>query len=84
MEKSYTYILECGDGSLYTGWTINLEERLKTHNEGRGAKYTQRRLPVKLVYTEEFDTRAKACQRECQIKELSRKEKLELISKRLT
>lgn len=48
---NYTYIVECGDGSLYTGWTNNLEKRIQAHNAGKGAKYTKSRLPVKLVYS---------------------------------
>ena len=50
---NYTYIVECGDGSLYTGWTNNLEKRIQAHNAGKGAKYTKSRLPVKLVYSKE-------------------------------
>ena len=75
------YILECVDGTLYTGWTNNLDNRLKAHNEGKGGKYTRSRLPVKVVYTEELDTPTEARSREFHIKRLSRKEKLELISK---
>ena len=52
---NYTYIVRCKDNTLYTGWTNNLEKRLKDHNEGRGAKYTKARLPVSLIYYEEFD-----------------------------
>ena len=51
---NYTYILECSDGSFYTGWTNNLEKRINCHNKGKGAKYTRGRLPLKLVYFEEF------------------------------
>ena len=51
---AYTYIVECGDGSLYTGWTNHLEERIMNHNNGKGAKYTRARLPVHLVYYEVF------------------------------
>ena len=51
---NYTYILRCGDGSLYTGWTNNLEKRLEAHNAGRGGRYPRSRLPVKLVYYESF------------------------------
>ena len=54
---NYTYILECKDGTYYTGWTNNLEKRMKEHNEGKGAKYTRPRLPVELVYFETFDTK---------------------------
>lgn len=80
-DTAYTYIVKCGDGSLYTGWTKNLEERMKSHNEGKGAKYTRARLPVQLVYYEVFDTRKQAMKRECAIKKLSRKDKLKLIEK---
>ena len=55
---NYTYILRCRDGTLYTGWTNDIEKRVKAHNEGKGAKYTKARLPVKLVYSEEFETNA--------------------------
>lgn len=78
-QKNYTYILECSDGSLYTGWTNDMDERLKAHNDGRGAKYTKSRRPVKLVYLEESETKSEAMSREAKIKKLSRKEKLELI-----
>ncbi len=76
----YTYILECADGSLYTGYTPDLEKRVETHNAGRGAKYTRGRRPVKLVYSEEYDTKEEAMRREYQIKHLKREEKLALIS----
>lgn len=76
---NYTYIVECADGTLYCGWTNDLEKRLLDHNDGKGAKYTRSRLPVKLVYFEEFDTREEAMSREWHIKELSREEKLKLI-----
>ena len=79
-EKAYTYIVLCSaDSSLYCGWTTDLDKRIEAHNNGTGAKYTQKRGPVKLIYSEEFDTRSKACQRECIIKEMSRKQKLKLI-----
>ena len=76
---NYTYMLECSDGSLYTGWTNNIEKRLKAHNAGRGAKYTRSRRPVRLVYMEEFDTKIEAMRREYAIKQMSRKEKEELM-----
>lgn len=76
---NYTYILECNDKSLYTGWTTDLEQRLVAHNLGRGAKYTRARLPVKLVYYEEFATKEEAMKREYAIKQLSREEKVNLI-----
>ncbi len=76
---NYTYILRCADGTLYTGWTTNLDARLKAHNSGKGAKYTKNRLPVKLVYYEEFSTKEAAMSREWHIKRLKRAEKLQLI-----
>jgi putative endonuclease len=80
--NNYVYILECADNTLYTGYTNNLENRLKAHNEGKGAKYTKSRLPVKLVYSESFDDKKEAMSREWFIKHrLTREEKLELIKK---
>ena len=76
--KSYKYILKCSDKSLYTGWTNDIEKRLKSHNEGKGAKYTRGRTPVELVYLEEFDTKEAAMKREAAIKKMSRAEKLKL------
>lgn len=77
--KNFTYILRCSDGSLYCGWTNNLERRLAAHNAGTAAKYTRVRRPVELVYFEEFETKQEAMSREFCIKKLSRREKLELI-----
>ena len=77
---NYTYILECSDGTYYTGWTNDLEKRLKSHNAGTGGKYTRSRLPVKLVYYECFDTKEDAMSREWHIKRLSRSEKEKLIN----
>ncbi len=74
----FVYILECSDGTLYTGWTNDLEKRLKTHNEGKGAKYTRCRLPVKLAYYEQFEDKISAQRREYAIKRLSREQKLSL------
>ncbi|MDY4697547.1 GIY-YIG nuclease family protein [Selenomonas montiformis] len=83
MAEAYTYILECGDGSLYTGWTNDLVRRMKAHNAGRGAKYTRSRLPVRLVYFEEFDSRQEALRREWQIKHtMNRAQKQALIDKK--
>ena len=76
----YTYIVECADGSLYTGWTNDVEKRLATHNAGKGAKYTRPRLPVKLVYVEQHPTKEMAQRREYEIKQLSRREKIALIA----
>ncbi|HBV03327.1 MULTISPECIES: GIY-YIG nuclease family protein [Mammaliicoccus] len=79
MDKHYTYILECKDQTLYTGYTTDLERRLKVHNDGKGAKYTKIRRPVKLVYHEEFDNKSEALKREYALKQLTRKQKLLLI-----
>ena len=76
------YILRCADGTLYTGWTNDLERRLKTHNAGKGGKYTRARLPVELVYYEQYPTKAEAMSREWRIKRLPRAEKLRLIESR--
>lgn len=76
---NYVYIIRCKDNSLYTGWTNNLEKRFKAHCEGKGAKYTKGRGPLKLVYFEKYNTKQEAMKREYFIKSLSRKEKLELI-----
>ena len=84
---NYTYILECKDGTYYTGWTNNLEKRLKDHNDGKGAKYTKARLPVSLIYYEEYETKEEAMRREYAIKQMTRSEKSKLISeyrKRIT
>lgn len=80
MEKfNYTYMVKCRDGTLYTGWTNNLEKRLTDHNAGKGAKYTKSRRPVELVYYESYETKEEAMRREYAIKRMSRKEKLQLI-----
>lgn len=79
-EKVYfVYLLRCADNTLYCGYTDDLEKRVKTHNRGKGAKYTRRRTPVTLMYSEELKTKSEALKREHQIKKLSRKEKLALI-----
>jgi len=75
----YCYLVECADKTLYCGYTNNIDKRIKTHNSGRGAKYTQKRLPVTLVYFEQFDDKREAMRREYSIKQLSRDEKLKLI-----
>ena len=76
---NYTYIVKCSDGTYYTGWTNNLEKRIKSHNAGTGAKYTRPRLPVTLVYYEAFPTKQEAMRREYAIKQLSHQQKLRLI-----
>ena len=78
----YAYILKCSDDTLYTGYTNNLENRLDTHNKGKGAKYTRVRIPVELVYYEEFEDKIEAQKREYAIKKLKRSEKLTLINKK--
>ncbi|MCR4788661.1 MAG: GIY-YIG nuclease family protein [Lachnospiraceae bacterium] len=76
----FVYILECIDGSLYTGYTNNLERRLKAHNDGKGARYTKARLPVRLLYSEAYDSKKEAMSREWHIKhDMTREEKLKLI-----
>ncbi|MCR4620554.1 MAG: GIY-YIG nuclease family protein [Clostridiales bacterium] len=72
---SYVYLLQCADGSLYGGWTNDLQKRLKAHNCGKGAKYTRARLPVKLIYWEECPDKASAMRREWEIKHLPRAKK---------
>ena len=74
------YILRCGDGSLYTGITNDLERRVAVHNSGKGAKYTRGRGPLELVYREECGTHSDALKREAQIKKLSREQKQALIA----
>lgn len=78
---NYVYIVECQDGTLYTGWTVDIDKRLADHNQGKGAKYTRGRHPVILRYLEKVDTKQEACQREYYLKQLSRTAKLNLIGK---
>lgn len=75
----YTYIVQCADGTLYTGWTVDLQKRLAAHNGGIGAKYTSNRLPVELVYWESQENQSAAQRREASIKKLSRCKKMDLI-----
>ena len=76
---NYTYILRCADGTLYTGWTNDLEKRLAAHNRGVASKYTKPCRPVALVYSEAHETKEAAMRREWAIKQLTRAEKLRLI-----
>ncbi|MCB9111144.1 MAG: GIY-YIG nuclease family protein [Anaerolineales bacterium] len=76
----FCYILECSDGTFYTGWTTDPERRVKQHNKGVGARYTKTRRPVKLVYLEEQPDKITALKRERAIKALPRKKKMELFS----
>jgi putative endonuclease len=78
----YCYIVECADGTLYTGWTTDPERRVKVHNKGLGARYTKIRRPVKLVYVEELPDRKSAMKRELAIKRLGRTGKEKLIGRK--
>ncbi len=78
--RAFVYILRCADGSLYTGYTIDLERRLKEHQKGRGGRYTRTHLPVEMVYSESCRNRREAMQREVAIKRLPRARKLALIA----
>ena len=77
--KAYMYVVECSDGTLYTGYTTDVGRRLKTHNSGKGAKYTRARLPVKLIYSEAFDSKSEAMSAEALFKKKSREKKLAYI-----
>lgn len=77
--KHIVYILKCKDDTLYTGYTNNLQRRLQLHKSGKGAKYTRGRGPFKVVLVEEYSTKKQAMQREYKIKQLTRKEKINLI-----
>ena len=79
MAACYTYILRCADGTLYTGWTNDLDKRLRDHANGKGGKYTRTRLPVTLVYSETHSSKREAMSREWHIKHMTRREKQELI-----
>ena len=75
----FAYLVRCADGTLYGGYTTDLQKRLAAHNSGKGAKYTRSRLPVELVWWEECPTKEAAMSREWQVKHLSREEKLKLV-----
>lgn len=79
MANHYIYILECKDGSLYTGYTTDVGKRVEKHNSGMGAKYTKIRRPVRLVYQETYETKSEALKREYAIKQLTRQQKFMLI-----
>lgn len=78
-EHWFLYILECSDGTLYTGITKDLERRLEQHNAGKASRYTRVRRPVNLVYNELCSTRTAALVRECEVKEMTRQKKFSLI-----
>ena len=80
--ECYTYIVECSDGTLYTGWTNDLQKRIQVHNAGKGAKYTKSRTPVKLVYCESFSTKEEAMRREYEVQHYTRKEKEALFRRK--
>lgn len=75
----FVYIVECADGTLYTGWAFDADARVSSHNAGRGSVYCKHRRPVRLVYSEEVPTRSEAQRRELVIKRMSRTKKLELV-----
>lgn len=75
----FVYVLQCSDGSLYTGYTTDVERRVEEHNTGNGAKYTRGRTPVELVHVEAFDSKSAAMSREYEIKQLRRGQKLSLV-----
>ncbi|MBU3811612.1 MAG: GIY-YIG nuclease family protein [Candidatus Niameybacter stercoravium] len=77
----FIYIVKCRDETYYTGYTTDIERRLKAHNEGKGAKYTRCRLPVELVYWEQYEEKSQALKREYAIKQLTRKQKQQLIGR---
>ena len=82
MEKQYyVYLLECQDKTLYCGYTTDIAKRVAKHNQGKGAKYTKGRLPVRLVYKEQYNSKTEALKREYDIKHFSRKNKLALVEK---
>ena len=82
MKQWYVYILRCSDGTLYTGSTDDVARRAQVHNSGKGAKYTRCRIPVEVAYSEACESYSAALKREYAIKQLSRKEKLEMIASR--
>lgn len=77
----YLYIVECSDGSLYTGWTTDLQKRLKAHNTGKGAKYTRSRIPVSLKFFKEFTSKSSVLKMEYRVKQLTRKQKMDIIKR---
>ena len=78
---NYVYLLRCADGTLYCGWTTDLEKRVIAHSSGKGAKYTRSRLPVELAWWEKYEDRHEALSREWHIKRMTREEKLALIAR---
>ena len=81
MTDHWVYVLECSDGSFYTGYTTDVERRVAEHDAGEGAKYTRGRTPVELVHSERFETRSAAMSREYEIKQFGRAEKEQLVGR---
>ena len=81
MKRYYAYMLRCNDNSIYSGYTVDLNKRLETHNMGKGAKYTRARLPVQLEYFEEFEDKKEALRREREFKKYTHNEKENIIKK---
>lgn len=77
---AFVYMLRCGDGSLYCGWTNDLERRVEEHRGGRASRYTRSRLPVELAWSRQMASRSEAMREEARIKRLSRADKLRLVS----
>lgn len=80
----FVYILQCHDDTFYTGWTVDVAQRLQQHQLGKASKYTRARLPVRLVYQEVLSSKREAMQREYAIKQLSRRQKMALVGNKLT
>ena len=83
-QTPWVYILECADGSFYTGWTYHVPSRLAAHNAGQGAKYTRSRRPLRLIYQEQMENKSAALKREWALKQLSHKQKLALVQETLS
>ncbi len=79
VKKHYTYMLRCSDNTIYSGYTVDVDKRVDVHNSGKGAKYTRARLPVKLEYYEEYETKSEALKREREFKKYSHNEKEKII-----
>ncbi|WP_132058149.1 GIY-YIG nuclease family protein [Halorussus amylolyticus] len=80
MTVHWVYVIECDDGSFYTGYTTDVQRRVREHDRGEGAKYTRGRTPVELVHTERFDSKSAAMSREYELKQLSRPEKERVVA----
>ena len=80
LSSAWVYLLRCADGSLYCGWTVDLDKRVATHQAGRASRYTRRRLPVELVWSRPMAGRSEAMREEARIKRLTRPEKLALVA----